>query len=128
MQTPPPSEMTPIIFWLYMMRNVLNRTKTWIKKFSDFYFSSYHRFSIRFFQKNDTKMATTRKIKIGKIWKLVLFSFQLNADLSSKFEKYQKKKKIIENWGHLEFKKDHNSKNKNWKFSFSFYLKNFNLF
>jgi len=31
---------------------------------------------------------------------LVLFSIQLNADLSSKFEKYQKtKKKIIENWG-----------------------------
>ena len=43
MQTPPPFRNDPIFFWLHMVRNVLNRTRVWIKKISDFYFPSYHR-------------------------------------------------------------------------------------
>ena len=46
-----------------------------------------------FFQKNDTKMTITRKIKIGKIWKLVLFSLQLNANILRKKNSQKKKKK-----------------------------------
>ena len=61
-----------------MIRNVLNRTGKTIKKFSDFYFLSYHRKLGWFFQKNDTKMTITWKIKIGKIWKLVLLSIEKN--------------------------------------------------
>ena len=30
-------------------------------------------------------------------------------------------RKFIENWGNFEYKNDHNSKNKNQKFDFSFY-------
>ena len=63
-----------------------------MKKFSDFYFSSYHRKLGWFFHKNDTKMTITRKIKIGEFWNLVLLSIQPIADLSSKFEKCKKKK------------------------------------
>ena len=48
---PPPSEMTPSFFLLYMVRNVLNRTRMWIKKISDFYLSSYHRKLGWFFRK-----------------------------------------------------------------------------
>ena len=60
---PPSSEMTPIKKWLQMVRNVLNRKETWIKKNFDFYFLSYHRILGWFFRKNDTKMVITRKIK-----------------------------------------------------------------
>ena len=49
------------------------------------------------FQKNDTIMAITRKIKIGEFWNLVLFSIQPNADLSTKFEKYKTKIDFEEN-------------------------------
>ena len=78
-----------------MVRNVLNRTKTWIKFFSDFYFSSNHRKLGWFFQKNDTKMTITRKIKIVKIWKLVLLSSQPISNLPCKFQKFQKKKILL---------------------------------
>ena len=57
--------------WLWMVRSVLNRTGKIIKKFSDFYFSSYHRKLGWFFHKNDTKVTITRKTKIGKIWNSV---------------------------------------------------------
>ena len=50
----PPLRNDPIKKWLWMVRNVLNRTRMWIKKFSDFYFSSYHRKLGWFFHKNDT--------------------------------------------------------------------------
>ena len=79
-----------------MVRSVLNRTGKIIKKFSDFYFSSYHRkLGWFFFQKNDTKMTITRKIKIGEFWNLVLLSIQPIADLSSKFKKLKKKNWIL---------------------------------
>ena len=51
----PPSEMTPIKKWLQMVRNVLNRTKTWIHFFSDFFFLSYHRKLGWFFRKMTLK-------------------------------------------------------------------------
>ena len=59
-----------------------------IKKFSDFYFSSYHRKLGWYFHKNDTKMTITRKIKIGENWNLVFLSIQVIANLSSKFQKW----------------------------------------
>ena len=79
-QSHPPFRNDPIFFWLYMLRSVLNRTRVWIKKISDFYFPSYHR-KLTFFQKNDTKMVITRKIKIVEFWNLVLLSIQLIADI-----------------------------------------------
>ena len=42
------------------------------------------------FSKNDTKMAITRKIKIGKIWKLVLLSNEPISNLPCKFQKLKK--------------------------------------
>ena len=92
MQTLPPLRNDPIKKWLHMVRNVLNRTRLWIKFFSDFYFSSNHRKLGWFFQKNDTKMTITQKIKIVKIWKLVLLSNQPISNLPCKFQKFQKKK------------------------------------
>ena len=78
---------------LWMVRSVLNRTGKIIKKFSDFYFSSYHRKLGWFFRKNDTKMVITRKIKIVEFWNLVLLSIQLIADILK--EKNLKKKQKI---------------------------------
>ena len=86
-EPPPPSV---VVETLWKVRSVLNRTGNIIKKFSDFYFSIYHRKLGWFFHKNDTKMTITRKIKIGKIWNFVFISTQPIADLSSKFEKFQK--------------------------------------
>ena len=54
---PPTSKVSPLKKWLWMVRNVLNRTGKIIKKFPDFYFSSYHRKLGWFFQRNYTKMA-----------------------------------------------------------------------
>ena len=52
---PPPFRNDPIFFWLQAVRNVLNRTRIWIKKNSDFYFSSYHRKLGWFFRKMTLK-------------------------------------------------------------------------
>ena len=55
---PPPPPLfrnDPIKKWLQMVRNVLNRTRIWIKKISDFYFSSYHRKLGWFFRKMTLK-------------------------------------------------------------------------
>ena len=95
MQTTPPLRNDPIKKWLWMVRNVLNQTRVWINKFSDFNFSSYHRFSIRFFQTNDTKMAITPKIKIVEFWNLVLLSIQPIADILRKKNFEKKKKKFF---------------------------------
>ena len=82
---PPPSKRITSKKWFWMVRSVLNRAGKIIKKFSDFYFSSYHRKLGWFFQKNDTKMAITQKIKIGKIWKLIFHSIQHCEHLKCKY-------------------------------------------
>ena len=63
---PPPPKRIASKKWLWMVRSVLNRTGKIIKKFSDFYFSSYHRKLGWFFHKNDIRMTIIQKIKIGK--------------------------------------------------------------
>ena len=70
---------------LLMVRSVLNRTGKIIKKFSDFYFLSYHWKLGWFFQKNDTKMTITQKIKIRY---LIFLSIQLIRHLSWEFEHF----------------------------------------
>ena len=52
---PLPLQKWPPLFWLYMVRNVLNRTRMWIQKISDFFFSSYHRKLGWFFRKMTLK-------------------------------------------------------------------------
>ena len=47
-----------------------------MKKFSDLYFSSYHQKLGRFFQKNDTKMTITRKMKIWNDASVSLHSYR----------------------------------------------------
>ena len=100
---PPSSEVSPLKNWLWMVRSVLNRMGKIIKKFSNFYFSSYHRKLGWFFQKNDTKMTIARKIKIRK---LVFLSIQPVSEIPCKlkknnlkfwnlFEKCSRRKKII---------------------------------
>ena len=77
--------------WLRKVRRVFNKTGKIIKKSSDIYFSSNNRKLGLFFQKKWHKMAITRKIKIGKIWKLVLLSNEPISNLPCKLKKKKKK-------------------------------------
>ena len=77
MQTPPPSEVVEI---LWKVRSVLNWTGKIIKKFSNFYFLSYHRKLGDFFTKKTISKNKNRK-------NLVFLSIQPIADLSSKLKK-----------------------------------------
>ena len=63
----PPLKSGRLKKWLWKVWSVLNRTGKIIIKFSDFYFSSYHRKLGWWRHKNDTQMTIIRKIKIGKI-------------------------------------------------------------
>ena len=79
MQTPPSLIFDPFLWMMgYSMKKI-------IKKFSDFYFSSYRE---KFIENWGTKMIITRKIKIGN---LVFLFIQPIPDLSCKFEKLKKK-------------------------------------
>ena len=85
---PPPPQKWRIKKWLWTVRNVLNRTGKLIKKFSDFYFSSYCEKFIenwRFLEQKWRIMTITRKIKIGKIENLIFLFIQPCAVLSLNF-------------------------------------------
>ena len=77
--------------WLWKVRSVLNRTGNIIEKILRFSFFELSSKIGVIFQKNDTKMVITRKIKIVEFWNLVLLSIQPIADiLTKKNSKIQK--------------------------------------
>ena len=136
-QTSPPSE---VVETLWKVQSVLNRTEKIIKKFSDFYFSSYHRKLGWFFQQNDTKMTKNafnngvrKHCVMCRMWKIIKkfsdFYFLSHRENSSKiydfiFRVIVKIHQKLTIFRTKMMKNDHNSKNKNrknLKFGFYFY-------
>ena len=71
------------------MKGAECRTGKIMKKFSDFYFASYHRKLGWWRHRNDTKMTTTWKIKIRIIWNLAFLFSQPIAVLSCKLSTFR---------------------------------------
>ena len=81
MQTPPPLS-SLLIRFLWMMRNALNRKGKIIKKFSDFYFSSYDHFCDVITPIFDEFFTINREKKIGEFL-YSIFSFYSAYSASS---------------------------------------------